>query len=385
MNEQRITRLVVGGVLAIVSLLAVIWFFNNFELAEREISSGYSQEARRNPLLAAERFLTRLGRRAASVSSTDLWRALPATDDVLVIYRFSPPAGEARQQALWDWIEAGGHLIVEADETLFEDKKGKAPNTFLAELGVRLHRSEVDSLDDDADEALSKIEFADYPEPVSVYFAPYRYMTDAEESASAAVACGEGYCLLQYDVGEGRVTVLSDNDFLSNHSIGEHEHALAFALLTDNGGVGQVWLVHDVVMPSLLTLIWRHGAYAVSAALVLLLLWMWSLSARLGPLLPPLASPRRDIGEHLAASATFLWRQDGGQQLFRSNQQRIEQAWVGKHYVLRGMDRAARCQWIAARSGLSARAVELALYGEYAADRDFIEMSSYLQVLATTL
>jgi hypothetical protein len=386
MNEPRLVRLLVGGALSIGTLLALIWFFNNFELAEREVTGGYSQEARRNPFLAAERFLTRIGRDAASVSSSDLWRNLPESNDVLVVYRYVPPAGEERQQLLRDWIEAGGHLIVGADSTLRvgKDKDRKIPG-LLAELGVRVHEDAPSLMPTAPVQERIEIEFEDVEEPVGVTMSTQRYLEDTEEQASAGVLLEDGYGLLQYEVGEGLVTVLADNTFLTNRRIGDDDHALALALLVGPEPAGKVWLVHDVVMPSLLDLAWQNAAHAVVALLAAALLWLWKLGTRLGPLLPPAQLPRRDISEHLAASATYLWRLDRAQALFQHNRQRIEQAWLGKHYVLRAMNPAERCHWIAARSGMSPRAVERALYAEYAAESDFIELSSYLQVLRTEL
>lgn len=386
MTEQRLVRLIVGGVLSIGTVLALIWFFNNFELAEREMVGGYSQEARRNPFLAAERFLQRIGRDAASVSSTDLWRNLPGSDDVLVVYRYVPPAGAERQQLLRDWIEAGGHLIVGADSTLRIGKEAdrKIPG-LLAELGVRVIEREQGILPDIPVQARIEIEFAEVEAPVGVTMSTQRYLEDTEDQASAGVSLDEGYGLLQYEVGEGLVTVLADNTFLTNRRIGDEDHALALALLVGTEPTGKVWLVHDVVMPSLLDLAWQHASHMLVALSAAVLLWLWKMGARLGPLLPPAQAPRRDISEHLTASATYLWRLDRTQTLFRHNRQRIEQAWLGKHYVLRAMEPAERCHWIAARSGLTPRAVERALYADYAAESDFIELSSYLQVLRTAL
>lgn len=386
MNEQRLVRLIVGGVLSIGTLLVLIWFFNNFELTEREVTGGYSQEARRNPFLAAERFLARIGRDAASVSSSDLWRNRPASDDVLLVYRYMPPAGARRQQQLLEWIEGGGHLIVGADSTLrLGKKKDRKTPGLLADLGVRVHEREQFVLPGIATTARIEVEFDGMEAPVGVTMSTRRYLEDTEDLASASVPLEDGYGLLQYEVGDGLVTVLADNTFLTNRQIGNEDHALALALLVGVEQEGKVWLVHDVVMPSLPDLGWQYASHALVALLCAVLLWLWKLGARLGPLLPPAQAPRRDISEHLAASATYLWRLDRAQALFRHNRQRIEQAWLGKHYVLRAMNLAERSAWIAARSGLTPRAVERALYAEYAAESDFIELSSYLQVLRTAL
>jgi hypothetical protein len=109
------------------------------------------------------------------------------------------------------------------------------------------------------------------------------------------------------------------------------------------------------------------------------------MGKRLGPQLPPAQTPRRDIGEHLAATAHYLWRLDRGTALLQANRARIEQAWLNKHYMLRTMSQQERCEWIAARSGLTPAIVERALYGAHSAESDFIELSSYLQILRASL
>jgi hypothetical protein len=45
------------------------WFERNFERQTRQVEQGQSAEARRNPFLAAERFLNRLGIDARSASA----------------------------------------------------------------------------------------------------------------------------------------------------------------------------------------------------------------------------------------------------------------------------------------------------------------------------
>jgi hypothetical protein len=181
------------------------------------------------------------------------------------------------------------------------------------------------------------------------------------------------------------VTVLADNSFFFNQQIGAEDHALALALLVGANNDDKVWLVHDVSMPSLPELAWQNAPQALIAVAAATLLWLWSMGKRLGPQLPPAQTPRRDIGEHLAATAHYLWRLDRGTALLQANRARIEQAWLNKHYMLRTMSQQERCEWIAARSGLTPAIVERALYGAHSAESDFIELSSYLQILRASL
>lgn len=380
--SERLLRLLAVAVVVAGVAWGVYWFLHNFQRATRTVRSGYSEAALRDPFLAAERFVTRMGGRVTRVAGTDLWRSPPPADGVLIIYRFWQDSDPRRRQALRRWVEGGGRLIVAADATLL-GRHGVRPHGFLAQLGVRLKPAKLDPGKRPPESAA--IKFAEQAKPVHVRLSPFRYLLDASGKATAEVPWGAGFCLLQYRLGDGLVTVVSDNGFLTNREIGDDDDALALALLIDLPRRSQVWFVHDVEMPSLPAVIWKAAAAAVIAAAVALLLWLWRLGSRFGPLLPPLQRPRRDLGEHLEASANFLWRLDDCQQLFRANRQRLEQAWLAKHYLLQPMPPEARCRWIAARAGLSPRAVERALHGEYLAERDFVELSSYLQRLETAL
>ena len=60
-----------AGLGAILIAAFVSWFLENFERRSLEIDSGYSQAARRNPFLAAERFLARLDIGVESRSGRD--------------------------------------------------------------------------------------------------------------------------------------------------------------------------------------------------------------------------------------------------------------------------------------------------------------------------
>lgn len=381
MRESSIIKLVIGTLLAILTAWSLYWFFTNFERASREQVTGYSKEALRNPLLAAHRFLTHFGADARSIASSELWRATPQPGDVVLFNHFSYPRAKERQQQLRDWLEAGGHLIIDAGALPDEDEGGA--DELFAELGVRVAHS--DSALGDSREQPVEISFADFEDNVSVAMATERYLLDSEERAIAGAPLGDGYGLLQYEVGDGYVTVLADNRFLENRQIGTGEHALALALLVGIDHDERIWLVHDVMMPSLVVLAWQHAPQAIIAMLAAASLWLWSLGTRLGPQLPPLQAARRDIGEHLSASAQYLWGLNRCQALLHTNRQHLEQAWLAKHYLLRSMSLHERCEWIAGRSGLDAATVERALYGEQGAEGDFIEISSYLQRLRSAL
>src|SRR5690606_8975064 len=81
---------------------------------------------------------------------------------------------------------------------------------------------------------------------------------------------------------------------------------------------GTVWLVYEQSFPSLAVLIWRHAHYFVLGTALWIVLWLWSLLPRFGPLVSSAAPARRSILEHIAAAARFSWRFSGPRDLVES-------------------------------------------------------------------
>jgi hypothetical protein len=210
------------------------------------------------------------------------------------------------------------------------------------------------------------------------------HLHDAEDKAHWKVVDGElGGRLLQYRVGAGLVTVLSDIGFIGNDEIGKRDHALLLALLA--GGERRAWLLYSSDMPSLATLVWQKAPYLVTSVLLLCGLWLWRLTRRTGPLLASDALARRNLMEHLEAAAGYAWRVDRAQAMLRASRERLDRAWRRRCPALAWVDRQARCGWIAERTGLTSEAVEQALYGEVEGAQAFIEASAIQQELAASL
>jgi hypothetical protein len=340
-----------GAVLAVGTWL---WFDANFERQPREVPVGKSEAARRNPFLAAERFLAGLGIAAESSADLSLLRNPPATRDMLIIDGL-PPLNAERRARLRDWLEAGGRLLVEAVHIDGDAADGAG---FLDELGAVLR------LDDDAergDDLLVAVQVAGYPQPLDVAFSAPWYLEDQAGTAIGDASADGRARLLEYAVGDGTVYVVSDTLWLGNDGIGAHDHALLLALLATDRE--RVWLLHDVSVPALAVLVWRAASVAVISAALLGAVLLWHIGGRLGPLLPAPAAGRRDLLEHLEAAGDFLWQRGRGAVLITRTRRRVERDWLDRHPPLRQLDQPARARRIAEQSRLDVHEVEAALYG----------------------
>ncbi|MEJ1381908.1 MAG: DUF4350 domain-containing protein [Candidatus Sedimenticola sp. (ex Thyasira tokunagai)] len=388
--------------IALAALLAVAlaggitwWFFNNFERATRESRSAVSPQARKNPLLAADYFLSRSGIESRSVSGRQRLLKMPKEPGLLLISHLGPSLPPERESELLNWIEDGGHLVITPEQERDEESESSG-NHLLDELGVELLIIDSDELEDavgsvavdeknrdDPTNEKVKLTAIDYPGvalPVNIAFQPQRILLDSKEQAEWGGWDEQGYHLLQYAIGRGRVTVLSDNRFLTNNQIEKGDHALLLWLLARDHE--RAWLLYSSNMPSLLRLLWSSAPQLMVTALILLWLVVWHLGLTSGPRLADSTFLRRNLLEHLQAAASFSWRVDRAQKMFESSRRAVEQEWQRRHPILARLDRRERCEWIGEQTGLSARAVESALYGDYSVEQEFIRISSVLQKLA---
>lgn len=351
-----------------------VWLDANFERQLRTIPVGASHEVRANPFLAAERFLRQSGMDARSSSGMALLRELPSPGDLLVVDGL-PALNAARQAQLRGWIAAGGHLLVEAVELPHDDDTG-ARADFLAGFGAALQRE----ASADADAAVATLRLPGYADPLRVAFAPRWSLQDRSGEAAVLAVADERPRLLAYRVGAGRLLVVSDTQWLGNEVIGQYDHAMVLALLAADRD--SVWLLHDVSLPPLALLLWQRAPAALISAPVLLVLLLWHLGRRLGPLLPAAAAGRRDLMEHLEAAGEFIWRQGRGGLLVAQTRDRLERRWLERHPTLKALDKPARARQIAAQMGLSEASVQAALYDPVVDAAGLVRFTATLQRLA---
>src|SRR5581483_11401392 len=78
--------------------------------------------------------------------------------------------------------------------------------------------------------------------------------------------------------------------------------------------------------PSLLALIWLHGAPAVGLALAAVALALWRGAVRFGPLAAEPPSARRSLAEQLRGTAHFALRHGGGAALYAAERRALDEA-----------------------------------------------------------
>lgn len=168
--------------------------------------------------------------------------------------------------------------------------------------------------------------------------------------------------LLYFDIGEGSVTITSDNYIWSNQRIDCHDHAYGLWQLVNSSG--RVWFLVNQDAPSLAAILWRNASYGVIAGISALILWLWASSLRFGPLLVVEQSGRRSLAEHIYASAMLLWRKQQHPQLLNVLRAEIIER-LNKQYP--NLDKTAteqRIELLHQLTGISPADIKQALFAE---------------------
>lgn len=216
------------------------------------------------------------------------------------------------------------------------------------------------------------------------------------ESLEAAIASGESSDdenyqyrgkhehLLYFDIGDGSVTITSDNYIWANPRIDCHDHAYGLWRLVNPEG--RVWFLVNQDAPSLATIIWRNASYGVLAALLALVLWLWAKSLRFGPVLVVEHTGRRSLAEHIYASAMLLWRKQDHPQLLELLRKEILDRMDEQHPNLNQATQEQRAEFLQELTGINAADIQKALYSiALRHPQDFAAAIAHLQTIRKQL
>ncbi|MEM7363111.1 MAG: DUF4350 domain-containing protein [Pseudomonadota bacterium] len=376
MNARVLVVVVV--MIAGAGLLA-FWVYQNFELQKQTYRSGYSEEALRNPFLAAEMYLDRVGIEAESVSGRDLLLTLPQTGEVLIVNDFGPDLSDEAHAQLIRWLEAGGYMIMVA-------KEAPATSTgrrLLDEYQITVHRPEdpeisVEAIPVDAEDALPPVTFSGQ-----------QYLSVNEGEGYPILASELGVHVAEVRIGEGLLTVLSDSLFMSNpppssdwetvYRIDDTGHAyfLSWLLPSDR----KVWLLYSTHHRGLLPILWDAAPLLCLATVLLLVIWVWWMRDRFGSPLQNVDRPRRDVMEQLLATGRFEWQSDRSLRRVEETRRLFQTRLEKRHPRLRHLTSEERVAYLANVSSLPADSVRQAMFATWSNENELVDITHQLQAM----
>lgn len=352
-----------GGGLAAVLLAALsVYLYFKATPYQADIDHGPSPEAQANPYLAAEHFLRKQGLTVSHANSLDVLPALdPRQHSLLLLgdrYNMTP-----RQiDQVMNWTRAGGRLLFIA-ESLWDEKTGQSNDLLLDR--VQVHQSLSKDLKDPPPETgkdpypnLTKLYLEDEDAPAYATFDTAFHLEDPKNLAQAWANSGKATHMMQLNHGLGSIIVVTDADLWKTPAIDQYDNAWLLWYLTANT---QVTLLFNTDHDSLLTLLLRYFPQALAALIALIGLGLWHVGVRHGPLIEPMPRARRQLQEHLRASADFILRHSGQDSLLQALQQDILRRVRRRHPGFEQLGVAEQWLVLARLTGQPTRAISQAM------------------------
>lgn len=295
------------------------------EYVEEEIELGFQGLAKFDHFLGAARLLTELGMEAESHARIP---EFPPPPNTMLFLPVTSIEGEGMLSILDDWIyNEGGTLVAylkrggkrDFDLLSYDDQAGEeffeyleveyeeVEGVFSEDYYKDYENSPDDSGEEenteDDDTQISSMSFnndsmmrenyeTDFHSPYTIHFTG-----DEEEE--------KGNISLDYEYGEGRVIIWSTAEPFTNDGLQKKEHATMLWDMIQYAEAEKVWFVHSSKL-SFWKLLWEYGAYAIITLALLLFLWLWASTRRLGPLFKTVDNIGNTLSEHLHVSGSFF-------------------------------------------------------------------------------
>ncbi|POA34460.1 MULTISPECIES: DUF4350 domain-containing protein [unclassified Pseudomonas] len=385
MNRRLIPGLLIAGLLAALA----VYLYQQATPYQEVIDHGPSPEARANPYLAAEHFLRQQGLTVTHANSLDILQFLEPHQQSLLLLGDRANMTPRQADQLLNWTRAGGRLLFVA-EALWDEKTGKSGDLLLDR--VQLHQSMSKDLKDPPPDAepdpypnLTKLYLEDEDAPAYASFDPQFHLEDPKNLAQSWANSALATHMMQLGYGLGSITVVTDAELWKNPNIGQYDNAwLLWYLYSDTG----VTLLFNIDHDNLPTLLLRYFPQALVALVALIGLWIWQAGLRQGPVQAPAPKARRQLQEHLRASADFMLRRNGQRSLLLALQHDVLRRARHRHPGFEQLGVAEQWQVLARLTGQPTRAISQALSPrpeQRLSSAEFSRQVAHLQTLRNAL
>lgn len=385
MNRRLMPGLLIAGLLAALA----VYLYQQATPYQEVIDHGPSPEARANPYLAAEHFLRQQGLTVTHANSLDILPYLEPHQQSLLLLGDRANMTPRQADQLLNWTRAGGRLLFVA-EALWDEKTGKSGDLLLDR--VQLHQSMSKDLGNPPPGAeadpypnLTKLYLEDEDAPAYASFDPQFHLEDPKNLAQSWANSALATHMMQLSYGLGSITVVTDAELWKTPNIGQYDNAwLLWYLYSDTG----VTLLFNIDHDNLPTLLLRYFPQALVALIALIGLWIWHAGLRQGPVQAPAPKARRQLQEHLRASAHFMLRRSGQQSLLQALQQDVLRSARHRHPGFEQLGVAEQWQVLARLTGQPTRAISQALSPrteQRLSSAEFSRQVAHLQTLRNAL
>jgi hypothetical protein len=415
-SRNNLIAIAIGGLL----LSVAAWLlYINIEVYEETEESSWSIEALRNPYLAAQQFMDRSG---VPVTDVDSLARLDELDSVGTLFFSDPGQVQTPRQLrqVLDWLESGGNVIYTANSVGDED------DLLLAEFGVEVDwreyeadddgeiddrplsermrdfnrqieegksREEITDMFEDDETSLTVVRFDGDIGELEIDFdneiiLTHEYFDDVGQEIDGYVPSywansQYGIHMIEFRIGDGLLTIISDPGVWTSYRIGLHDHAYLLWLMSSTDG--NFAILRSVLRDSIWVLMGRNASELLIAASLLVLLWIWHRGKRFGRLLPRDRARRRALGEHFSSVSHYLWQRRQGVYLLTPLRQRILSRASLTLAGFAGADSGLQYELLAERCDLNPAAVSRAFDESKFNEASFVQTVRLLKLIEQSL
>lgn len=481
-NPRRVdgSKLAIFLLIGLGAAFIIYAALNWFEIVDTKEWIGAQGEAKTNPYFAMRRVLDEMGAKTIPIERSSGLDNLPAGSTLMLGDRRLSRMSARRVKSIISWVESGGHLIVEAEQPGIDDPILAAfgiGHVGLRWDGFRFHevreknnnknkpdqKDKPDSEDDENE--ISGVDVRSLPQEIdepgdkkppkstdsemaralknilpkyetseisydnganfTVSFKPYQNLTilaPAKTNANLQIQVDEvGMRIAQLQSGKGRVTILSNFDFMTWRRLIKDDNAeFLWHLIADPGralllgaeeelnseveqtdakqtdgkpAVAAIEKDASATQPVILLALqkidgggmwpWlmQHAWMVLIAAITLLMMWLLRIVARFGPL-PPLASHARlSLSEHLSAMGRYIGGKQAWAALIRAARERFMNKLTRHHPALMRLDVSAQIAGLHSLTGMGEARIQRALLVEIHDRRSFAEAIRTLKAM----
>lgn len=393
---------VLGLGLIVAVLLFIFSQFYGFFKVTKDL--GPSAEVRFTPFHTAGLLATSRNSKVEHFRDLKkLERSLDTVDTVLIAAK-PGHINDKKFKHLKKWIKDGGHLIYwvnreeesqndvilsEVNAVLLKDKTAEADQDL--ERFFKISRSVLPQFGNfgEINHKASTITINPINTDIKVSFNPIWHLADYSGNALYFTdEYAEKEHILEYPIGKGSITLMSDINFWLNPNIQKHDHGFFFINFLEPKNNKVIWFMYGGEHESALSKLKKLAMPFFWVGLLFLGLWLWRQIPRLGPQLTLNTQQRRRFSEHIRSSAQLRWQQKQQAQWLNNLQKSIHKTARLRNPSFDKLTDIEKQQWLSEITSVDPNQIAY-LYqhpdSENFTESQFLELMHALQTLKNSL